>query len=87
MALDPGNIEASEGMSKAIFDKIDEALSSSLVGLDPETLEKVQDGWEKLSYAVAEGVVSHIKNESEVKGVTIDVSGIQYTQTNTVKVE
>ncbi len=71
-------------MSKAIYDEIANQLSS---GMKPDDLDKVRPSWQKLAFAIATGVVSHIKSNMEVSGIqvsgpiTVAVSGTQGTGT------
>lgn len=62
MALDVGDEQATSGMSKAIFD----ALSKALAEPPPD----VQTSWQKLSFAIATGVVAHLKSNLEITGVS-----------------
>jgi hypothetical protein len=71
MALNAGNQEATEGMSKAIYDKLCEVIEPDLAGLKAEDIMKIREGWQKLAYAIANGVVSHLKAEMEISGVTV----------------
>jgi hypothetical protein len=57
MALNAGNQDATTGIAKAIYDAMDAALSPPLVEAGAD-MTKVRDGWKKLSFAVASGVVA-----------------------------
>jgi hypothetical protein len=81
MALDPGTKYADSGMSKAIYDAINEELSLPLEQTveaaegDAKTkaqaaLDGARDGWKKLAYAIATGVISHITDYMEVYDIT-----------------
>jgi hypothetical protein len=81
MALVVGSESADAGMSKAIFEQIDRLLSTPLQQAvdaatgDPkvkaqEALDAARDGWQKLSFAIATGVIGHILSNLEVTGVT-----------------
>lgn len=67
MALDIGNQTATSGMSKAIYDQLDALLSPPLAGM-PD-IEKVRDGWRQLAFAIATGVIGHLKSNMEVFGI------------------
>ena len=66
MGLEIGDITATSGMTKAIFDEIDPQLSDGLSETDLETL---RPSWKKLAYAIAKGVIEHIKSNMEIKGI------------------
>jgi len=90
MPLDIGNQQASSGMAKAIFDEIESQLS---VGMSPDDLADVRPSWQKLAFAIATGVINHIKSNMEIFGiqstgpvsttVTGAVSGTTVTGTGT----
>ena len=88
MALDIGNPAATTGMTKAIYDKMNEVMSSSLDGLSADEAEPIRDGWRKLAHAVSTGVVEHIRDHAEVVGVvtrgdiSATVAGDTATQTD-----
>ncbi len=80
MALVIGSQTADSGMSKAIYDRVDELLSPPLqaavdgAGDDAkpgaqQALDAARDGWRKLSFAIATGVVEHLLSNLEVVGV------------------
>lgn len=71
MALEIGDDQASSGMSKAIFDALSEALSKP----PPD----VKTSWQKLAFAVATGVITHLK-------ANLEISGVQVTGTATLPV-
>jgi hypothetical protein len=71
MALQVGNQGATAGMAKAIFDQLDALLSPALSSLSPADLELARDGWRKLAFAVAGGVVGHIVANMEVYGIQV----------------
>jgi hypothetical protein len=73
MALQAGDKAATAGMSKAIFDQLDEVLGPGIASLPPDDREKVRDGWRKLAFAVAVGVVSHIVADMEIFGIEVGV--------------
>jgi hypothetical protein len=67
MGLDPGDIAATGGMSKAIYD----ALFNNMKGSFPDSKpsEDVCQSWKKLAYSIAFGVIEHIKSHMEIKGI------------------
>jgi hypothetical protein len=82
MALDPGSVAADSGMAKAIYEQIDPLLSKPLQdAVDKATgdakvkaqqaLDAARDGWRKLSFCIATGVISHLKSNLEINGVQI----------------
>ncbi|HKY35568.1 MAG TPA: hypothetical protein VJN18_06510 [Polyangiaceae bacterium] len=70
MALSVGNEQANSGMSKAIYDKLNELLSPKI---PTDKLPDVQEGWQQLAFAVATGVVAHLLENLEIK--QLEVSG------------
>jgi hypothetical protein len=70
MSLTIGNQTATTGMSKDIYDKLREALEE---GLPPEIgeddLDAMRESWQKIAFAVATGVIEHIKANMEIRGV------------------
>lgn len=80
MAMIIGSSAADSGMSKAIYDQVDALLSPPLKkAVDDasgdakpkaqEALDAARDGWKKLSFAIATGVINHITANMEVRGV------------------
>ena len=80
MALVAGSVAADSGMSKAIYDQVDLLLSPPLQkAVDQATgdakvkaqqaLDGARDGWRKLSFCIANGVISHLKSNLEINGV------------------
>jgi hypothetical protein len=69
MALVPGNNTASVGMSKAIYDEIASQLSGNLDGLEPDAQDAVEQQWQKLAFAIATGIISHLKSNIEIFGI------------------
>ncbi|WP_347275090.1 hypothetical protein [Candidatus Kuenenia sp.] len=71
MALQIGDVNATSGMSKAIFDHLDSILMSQEEKnkLKPQDLENIRKGWRKLAVAIAAGVIEHITANMEVFGV------------------
>jgi hypothetical protein len=80
MALEIGNAGATAGMTKAIFDKIDQQLSPNIPA---SGLEDVRKSWRQLAFAVATGVIEHLKANMEVFGIQTSGS-ITTTVTGTV---
>jgi hypothetical protein len=71
MALDIGDEEAKSGMAKAIYKALEDQLNGSLDGIKEEKdKDEIKKGWEKLSYAIAYGVISHIKDNMEISDIT-----------------
>ena len=75
MPLDTGSEQADSGMSQAIYQELDRLLSPPLqdaVG-DAQavqaTLDGARAGWKKLSYAIAKGVIEHLKANMEIVGI------------------
>ena len=87
MALTIGDLNASSGMTKAIYDEVRATIEPGL-NVDAATLEVMREGWRKLAYAVARGVVTHLQSNLEVRGVqtrgniAAPVSGGTATQNN-----
>lgn len=75
MALIIGDKNASSGMSKAIYDKIREVMEP-IDGVTGQALEDLRNSWKKLSYAIADGVVNHIKANMEIHGVEVSISDV-----------
>ncbi len=101
-----GTLAADSGLTKAVYDQLDALLALPLQkSVDEATaearpaaqqaLDAARDGWKKLAFAVASGVVRHLVDNLEVTGVqtggnvTAVVSGqvavqngVVFTQTN-----
>ncbi|MFX0194747.1 MAG: hypothetical protein ACFFCW_01395 [Candidatus Hodarchaeota archaeon] len=81
MALLAGDNQASEGMSKAIFEEMDDQLSPPLKKVIDEAedddvkekareaLEDARKNWKKLSFCIAKGVIEHIESKMEIKEI------------------
>jgi hypothetical protein len=80
MGLEPGTADATSGMAKAIFDTMDELLAPPLEAQvaaasaeakpgAQDALDKARDGWRKMSFAIATGVIAHLEANMEVVGV------------------
>lgn len=67
MAMAIGDSSASDGMTKSIYEKLNELLSPQVPAAD---LAKAQDGWKQLAFAIATGVIGHIQSNAEVAGLT-----------------
>jgi hypothetical protein len=69
MALVKGDITASGGMAKTIYDKLQEVFlpAAAASGVD---MDKFQETWQKLAYAIASGVIDHITTNMGIKGIT-----------------
>ena len=57
------------GMGELIYKQMDKALSPTFQS-PSKALTDARDGWKKLAYAIAEGVIIHLKNHLEVKDIT-----------------
>jgi hypothetical protein len=66
MAMQIGDDQASSGMTKDIYDKMDQLMAPAV---PPANLEDARKGWRKLAFAIASGVVTHINNNMEVAGI------------------
>jgi hypothetical protein len=66
MAMQIGDAGATAGMAKAIFDEIENQLSG---GMSPGDLANVRPSWKKLAFAIATGVINHIKSNMEIFGI------------------
>jgi hypothetical protein len=89
MGLNAGDITASSGMSKAIYDKINEYMSPPLEeNMSSDNMKKIRDSWKELAYAIAQGVINHIKSNMVIQGVTtsgnVSTSVDGYTELNTL---
>ena len=79
MGLEPGDIAATGGMSKSIYDAIFTNMKDNFPDSKPS--DDVCQSWKKLAYSIAYGVIEHIKSNMEIKGiatqgnVTIAVKG------------
>ena len=65
MPLNIGNREATEGMAGTIYQAIDAELRPAMEKNDvkPEDVGYAQVQWKSLSYAIAAGVIHHLKRE------------------------
>ena len=69
MGLDFGDITASDGMSRAIYDRIREVIEPDFGELEENDLKVIREGWQKLSYAIARGVIEYIVENMEIYGI------------------
>lgn len=80
MALVPGSVACDSGMAQAIYQQIDPLLSPPLQkAVDQATgdaktqaqqaLDGARDGWRKLSFCIATGVIQHLVANLEIRGV------------------
>lgn len=80
MALEIGTAGADSGMTKAIYDKMDALLSPPLQkAVDDassdakpnaqKALDEARNGWKKMSFAIATGVVGHLLSNLEINGI------------------
>jgi hypothetical protein len=68
MALEKGDITASYGMAKVIYEKLQEMFLPS-VAAGGADIAGLQESWQKMAYAVASGVIDHIKSNMEIVDV------------------
>jgi hypothetical protein len=90
MAMQVGSNDATSGMTKDIFDAIDQIMNPTI---PPGNLEDARMGWKRLAFAIATGVVAHLAKNMEIGGiqtqgsvtttVTGAVSGTAVTGTGT----
>jgi hypothetical protein len=66
VALQPGDVSASAGMSLTIYTHMNDVLKD---GVPPDTLPKAQESWKKLAFAIASGVIEHLKSNMEITGI------------------
>jgi hypothetical protein len=64
MALEIGDVNASSGLTQAIFVVMERELGDNLGDLEPPDADKVKEAWRKLSLAIAEGVIEHFRGNS-----------------------
>jgi hypothetical protein len=68
MPLQIGDQGATTGMTKEIYDKLNELFQPKVPA---ENLADAQKGWKDLAFAIATGVVGHIANNAEVSGLIV----------------
>jgi hypothetical protein len=66
MVMQIDDDQAGSGMTKDIYDQIDQIMKP---GIPPASLEDARKGWRKLAFAVASGVITHIKSHMEISGI------------------
>src|ERR1700682_2471499 len=66
MAMLIGTEDASSGMAKEIYDMMDQIMKPSVPS---DSLEDARKGWKKLAFAIASGVITHVKNNMEIGGI------------------
>jgi hypothetical protein len=66
MAMQIGDDQASSGMAKSIYDQMDEVMKPTV---PPASLEDARKGWKKLAFAIAAGVVTHLKSNMEISNI------------------
>ncbi len=79
MALVSGNASANTGMAKTIYDSMNDVLKDDLEGLSDEDKKPIRDNWKKLAFAIASGVIEHLKSNLEIHGVEVSISDISTT--------
>jgi len=90
MALIIGSESADSGMSRAIYHEMDRLLSPPLQNAvndaegevkvkAQEALTEARKGWQKLSFAIANGVIEHLKSNMEIHGVEVSISDVSTT--------
>jgi hypothetical protein len=87
MAMDIGDSGALGGMTKAIYDKLNELLTPKVPA---DALPAAQAGWKEIAFAVATGVVTHLHDNLAIAGLSVSgtadltVSGTKATGTVTL---
>ncbi|MHC4117214.1 MAG: hypothetical protein ACYSWO_06870 [Planctomycetota bacterium] len=61
--------EMDEQLSPPLKEAIDDAKSNDEKKSAQDALKDAREGWKKLSYAIAKGVIDHIKSNMEIYGV------------------
>lgn len=90
MALIIGSESADSGMSRAIYIEMDRLLSPPLQNAvnegegevkvkAQEALTEARKGWKKLSFAIANGMIEHLKSNMEIHGVEVFISDVNTT--------
>lgn len=68
--LPPPDDMTTGSMSYLIYNELNQLLSPPLqASMSAEQLDEVRTGWKKLDYAIAKGVIEHLKNNLEVYGI------------------
>jgi hypothetical protein len=68
MALQIGDEGATNGMTKEIYEKLNELLMPKVPA---ENLIDAQKGWKQLAFAISAGVVAHIVSNMEITGLGV----------------
>jgi hypothetical protein len=76
MPLKAGDNKASDGLAKAIYDNLLSELGPALESSGAD-MGEVSAGWQKLSFAIAAGVVKHLVENMEIYGIQIEGGGTQ----------
>ena len=90
MGLEVGSPQADSGMARAIYEALERTNQDTLNGAIKELPQKVKEviqqtakeNWQNLAYAIAEGVVTYIKDNMEMSDiqttgqVTMTIQGI-----------
>jgi hypothetical protein len=84
MAMEIGDQSATSGMTKAIYDEMSAVLEPDPEELSEEDITVMREGWKKLSYAIAKGVIEHIKEHMEIHDIEtegeVDGNPVVFTQ-------
>jgi len=68
MAIEAGSVNADSGMSSYFYRAIEENLSSAFPGGPSEELKQ---GWRKLAFALADGLVKYINTELSIIDIAV----------------
>jgi hypothetical protein len=68
MALNAGTINADSGMSQAIYEALYVNMKSGFENETPSP--EVIEGWKKLAFIIAKGVIDHLKANMEITGIS-----------------
>lgn len=72
MSMTIGDLNATSGMTKAIYDQLEKLIKPDLGDLSAQDLKTIQKSWRKLALAVATGVIDHITANMEIKSIETD---------------
>jgi len=64
-----GDVSATEGMTKAIYEELRSVLEPDLAGLSEDKRVPIRENWKKMSNAIATGVINHILSNMEITGI------------------
>jgi len=70
MPLAYGTVTAPEGMTTAIYNELILLFEADLINSGAERA-KVEEGFKKLSYAIAAGVIKHVKLNMDISGIHV----------------